>query len=476
MQNLEDRVLKTSFGHELGRLVGMGFFPSGFTPAEIALIDFSDDIAKRVHNGESRQMGGPYDEHVKDMTIIYSQISRAVSAEYGISMKPTPRDVISIILHDVVEDHPTINALRKELRAIKSNGAGNGNNNASAFVVSQIKAQREGIVSKLYKDLIGFSGSQDFVRLLNGQEGNLALNISSSMGIVDWLTRHTEDSEYYQSVFHLCRMHSREEYKRGARGGPFQKYAMGALGMLEGGLEPTDYFAARVFLKLLDRIALSRERTPRFDKEDVAELERGFQQNEWLKQMYGGVKFTAEEMPSLYVMKLLYRNYVVLHNANLALSSYGGKIASEKGKNPSADAAYAYLFGIENARQELLRENVMMIAELKTVYESRIGGERALQIRNGMDKEEKDNPLQYEAITGKGPISRGARYAPVPRGELRKMDAGEMEENYRDVLGFEKLQQRFLDPVRNMVDFSRGYFSLFTINGLTDKLEAVSGK
>ena len=192
--------------------------------------------------------------------------------------------------------------------------------------------------------------------------------------------------------------------------------------------------------------------------------------------MYGGVKFTAEEMPSLYVMKLLYRNYVVLHNANLALSSYGGKIASEKGKNPSADAAYAYLFGIENARQELLRENVMMIAELKTVYESRIGGERALQIRNGMDKEEKDNPLQYEAITGKGPISRGARYDPVPRGELRKMDAGEMEENYRDVLGFEKLQQRFLDPVRNMVDFSRGYFSLFTINGLTDKLEAVSGK
>ena len=82
--DLEMRVLRTSFGHELGRIASMSFFPSGFGAAEIALIDHSDRIAKAVHRAESRYMGGPYDEHIKDMLILYQQIRAAVGQEYSI--------------------------------------------------------------------------------------------------------------------------------------------------------------------------------------------------------------------------------------------------------------------------------------------------------------------------------------------------------------------------------------------------------
>lgn len=266
-------------------------------------------------------------------------------------------------------------------------------------------------------------------------------------------------------------MHKSGDYIKGLRGGSFQKEVMSLLGAAPESFEPTDYFAMRVFFKLLDRVTLARERKPRFNDEEAGELEQAFQQNEWLKDMYGeNVNFRAENMPGLYVMKLLYRNYIVLNNANLALNEYGSGIAGEKEKNPMA---YAYLLGIIKAREMLLEENAKMIAELRHRYESSLGKEKAAQIREEVDTLERQDPLQFEVITGRGPISRGARYDPMPRRMLWEMDRTEVEENYRDAIEFEKLQQRFLEPARNYIDARAGVFRLFTISGLTDTLTKV---
>ncbi|MEK6876429.1 MAG: hypothetical protein AABX63_03390, partial [Nanoarchaeota archaeon] len=439
--DLETRVLRTSFGHKLGRIASMGLVPSGFGAAEIALIDHSDMVTKEVHIGESRYMGGPYDEHVKDMLILYQQIGAAVEQEYGIRLQARIRDPLSIIPHDVVEDDQGIKELRDALRAIKSNGSSAESQDGENSIIGMIKEQREKIVNSLYRDMLG--SIQSLSR--DGKDvSGLGLETVIALGAVDWLTRHTEDREYYQSVYHLCRMHKKEDYIKGLRGGPFQKEVMGLLGASPESFEPTDYFAMRVFLKLLDRISLARERKPRFEDEEAGELEQACQQNEWLKAMYGeNVNFRAENIPGLYVMKLLYRNYIVLNNVNMSLNEYGIRIAEEKEKSP---AAYAYLLGIIKAREMLLEESIKMAAELRHRYESSLGEEKAAQIREEMDAAEKANPAQFEVITGEGPISRGSRYDPMPRHMLGEMDETEAEENYKDAIGFEKLQQRFSDP------------------------------
>ncbi len=471
MQGDLETVLRTSFGHELGRIASMSFFPSGFGAAEIALIDNSDRIAKEVHRDESRYMGGPYDEHIKDMLILYQQIRVVLEQEYGIRLQARIRDLVSIILHDVVEDDHGISELRDKLRAIKSNGGGAESQDAGGFVISVIKGQREKIVNRLHSEMLGSIRSLSS----DGKDvSGLGLEAAIALGAVDWLTRHTEDREYYQSVYHLCRMHKRGDYTEGLRGGPFQKEVMNALHVGAESLEPTDYFAMRVFFKLLDRVALAKERNPRFNDEEARELEQACRQNVWLKTMYReNVNFGAENMPGLYVMKLLYRNYIVLNNVNLALNEYGGRIAGEKEKIP---AAYAYLLGIVKAREMLLEENAKMAAELRHRYERYLGEEKAAQIREEFDALERQDPLQFEVITGRGPISRGARYDSMPRRMLGEMNKTEVEENYKDVIGFEKLQQRFLDPARNYVDVSSGAFRLFSIDGLTDKLSIVATK
>ncbi|MEK6948858.1 MAG: hypothetical protein AABX34_01460, partial [Nanoarchaeota archaeon] len=378
------------------------------------------------------------------------------------------RDPLSIIPHDVVEDDPDISMLRGELRAINPDGEGK-NNVGRDFVIGMIKSQREKIVGKLYYDLLNFINSL-------GIDGNktqeLRLESTIAIGAVDWLTRHTEDREYYQSVYQLCRMHKGEDYEKGLRGGPFQKKVMETLGVNTNSLETTDYFAMRDFYKLFDRVTLAREREPRFEDEEAKELEQAYRQNEWLKNMYGeNVNFRAENMPGLYVMKLLYRNYIVLNNVNLALNEYGNGIVEEKEKSP---AAHAYLLGIIKAREMLLEENVKMAVELRHRYESSLGEEKAAQIREEVDTLEGQDPLQFEVITGEGPISRGSRYDPMPRRMLWEMDRTEVEENYKDAIGFEKLQQRFLDPARNYIDARAGVFRLFSIDGLTDKLSVVT--
>ncbi len=463
--DLETRVLRTSFGYELGRITGMSFFPSGFSAAEIALIDHSDMVAKEVHKKESRYMGGPYDEHIKDMLILYQQIRAEVWQEYGIRLPAKIRDLVSIILHDVVEDDHGISQLRSMLRDIKSNEGNAESQVIESFVIGMIKEQREKIVNRLHSEMLGAIQSLSS----EGRDvSGLGLEAAIALGAVDWLTRHTEDREYYQSVYHLCRMHKRGDYVNG-RGGPFQKEVMILLGADSESFEPTDYFAMRVFFKLLDRISLARERKPRFGDEEAKELEQACQQSGWLKNMYGeNVNFRAENMAGLYVMKLLYRNYIVLNNVNLALNEYGSRIVKEK--NP---AAYTYLLGVIKAREMLLEESVKMAAELMHRYESSLGEERAAQIREEFDALERQDPLQFEVITGRGPISRGARYDPMPRRMLEEMDRTDAEENYRDVLGFEKLQQRFLEPARNYVDASSGVFRLFAIGGLTDTLTKV---
>jgi len=474
--DLETRVLRTSFGYEIGRIASMSFFPSGFGAAEIALIDHSDVVAKEVHRDESRYMGGPYDEHIKDMLILYEEIRAAVGQEYGFRFQARIRDLVSIILHDVVEDDRGINEFRDRLRAIKSNGSSAESQVIGSFVIGMIKGQREKIVNRLHSEMLGS------IQSLSGggkDASGLSLEAAIALGAVDWLTRHTEDREYYQSVYHLCRMHKKGDYIKGLRGGHFQKEVMNLLGVAPESFEPTDYFTMRVFLKLLDRIALARERKPRFGDEEARELEQACQQNEWLKDMYGeNVKFRAENMPGLYVMKLLYRSYIVLNNVNLALNEYGSRIAGERERNP---AAYAYLLGIIEARKLLIKENQKMAEELKQRYETALredalGEGKVCYIRDETDATEKANPAQFEVITGRGPISRGARYDSMPRRMLEDMDKTEIEENYKDAMGFKKLQQRFLDPARNYIDVSSGVFRLFGIDGLTDKLSVVTTK
>src|SRR3989338_618347 len=153
--NLETRLLTTSFGHELGRITDMSSFPSGFGAAGIDLIGRSDRIAKVVHRAESRYMGGPYDEHIKDMLILYQQIRSAVEQEYGIRFQARIRDPASITLHDVVEDDRGIKELRDKLRAIRSNGGSAESQGVGNFVIGMIKGQREKIVNSLYREMLG---------------------------------------------------------------------------------------------------------------------------------------------------------------------------------------------------------------------------------------------------------------------------------------------------------------------------------
>lgn len=141
--DLETRVLRAPSGYELGRIAGMSFFPSGLNAAEIALIDHSDMIAKKVHRDESRYMGGPYDEHIKDMLILYQQIGAAVGQEYGIRLQARIRDLVSIILHDVVEDDRGIKELRDKLREIKSNGSSTENQDVRGFVISVLRNEEK---------------------------------------------------------------------------------------------------------------------------------------------------------------------------------------------------------------------------------------------------------------------------------------------------------------------------------------------
>src|SRR3989338_8674465 len=104
---------RTPFTHELGDIVDMSFFPKGaFTESQLALIGFYDGASKKIHRGESRNMGGVYEEHTKDMLQIYFDI------EKQLKISPDYRFTSILIMHDYFEDYPKMVDLLKSFKRI----------------------------------------------------------------------------------------------------------------------------------------------------------------------------------------------------------------------------------------------------------------------------------------------------------------------------------------------------------------------
>jgi hypothetical protein len=469
--NSKSRVLETPSGHKLGPLIGMGFISlEDFTDIQLLRIDSADRLIKQTLIGRPRQMGGSYEEHIKDMVGLYWDISRKVESEYKTPQELLTRDIISNIMHDFGEDDELIDGLRRDLRGLQSNGTGSPE---ATRIISDIKTRRDLIVQRAYHTQLNFVGQLYIQGLIDDkQRSELELECAIITGVLDWEARHVEDREYFQSVYHLSRIHKAREYLQDGRGGPFQEKVMEAFKISDEELEPKEYLSMRVFFKLLDRIVLSRERTPRFSDKEAGELEDISHQNQEVIDTYGEVRFTAEDMPRPYAIKLLYRNSVVLHNAGLALNQYGREIAEEQDGD-----AFGYLLKIVEARRMLVEESKAVIGELKGSYEAQLmeDGVDVIALQERINEIERIDSEQYEVITLDGSVTRGEKYDRLRRRELDDLDntIEGRTQNYIDVLIYEKLFNRFADGKGNHVDPSAGDFRLFTIKGLTDILTQV---
>ena len=461
---VQQRSVKTSWGDEFGYLVYMSFFPvSDFTLPEIALIDYSDRRSKEIHKGNYRDMGGVYDEHPIDMLKLYFEIAKSVG------MPLDYRLVIPNKRHDDFEDHPDLTKLMEELkqakeRALKEYPQLEKETPQMRQIRYEIKkarfnlAKRELEAQNLFIESLSISINEKSKLIVDGK---------FCLGVVDWLTRYTDEKYFHQSMYLVHNIHPLIKYTKGVVGGPFQKELMKQL-PIKNNEEPLDYFSTRVDLKLTDRIALSRERKRRYNNWQVRELEGLFKQNEWLRDIYGEKPdFKGKEMPRPYNLNLLYRNFIVLHNAHLGLNRYGYKFIEQRANNP---IAYSNLIGIIKARDHLLEECSNIISELKESYRADLKTAHADSIK---DEIAGTRPRDFERITGEGPISRGrdleTRYIDN-WDELDKDDLAKAR-NYKDTLAFEQLLSRFTDTTRNKADLNKGIFSFFTIGGLTDKFK-----
>ena len=480
LDEIISEVVTTSFGHQMGPIIGMDSFPiNEFTLAELLLMDYDDRQMKRIQKGRSRKMGGPDDEHSKDLILVDLEINRRLEQRYGLRLKGEVY-FSSDIRHDYGENDEVIDRLRRELKVLRSNGTA-ADSARVHDIVSRIKARREAIITSAYE------GRMNFIRLLHSsgiaddnERGILERRCAVTMGVVDWAARHVEDREYYQSAHHLFRMHTAREYIKYGRGGPFQKKVMDVLQIGPDDPEPTNYFAIRLYLRLRDRTALSRERKPRFTEEQAKELDGILQGNHELMDTYGAVNFRAERKRGFsrpYVLRLLYRNSVVLHNVGEALNKYGQKISEERDDNDKTRDAFDYLLKIAEERELLVKESIGMIMGLKRSYERslRRKGIDVKELQKRVDEIERTDPKQVEVITEDGPITSGVGYDALPGRELNRLDRyleGRIQ-NYIDVLINEKLFSKFADQQRNVVDPYAGIFSLFTIEGLTDRLTKI---
>src|SRR3989338_2525325 len=88
LDEIVSEVVTTSFGHQMGPIIGMDFFPiNEFTRAELFLMDYDDRQMKRIQKGRSRKMGGPDDEHSKDLILVDLEINRRLEQRYGLRLK-----------------------------------------------------------------------------------------------------------------------------------------------------------------------------------------------------------------------------------------------------------------------------------------------------------------------------------------------------------------------------------------------------
>lgn len=485
-QNGSQRAVKTTWGEELGYLVDMEFFKNnfqGFPEYIVEWINYSDRRNKSLHKNESRKMGGVYDRHPLAMLKSYYEIAKSIAPDIaqiaGCSLEESLakvldyRFIIALKRHDDFEDIAELKCKLKLFRV------------ASQAVSRLSPEERE--ASQEYGDMMGLRkeikkirkaaieqeyASQNKFLVSLASKHNLSLKQKAELtrdgsiviGIMDWLTRHTEEIFFTESMFWLHQRYSAKSYNsKEGRGGPFQAKLMRKLGIKGDGQEPAEYFLMRILLRGLDRVANSGERKPNYDDSKRMELSHLFKQNPWLSNVYGNISFHAtEEMTRPVLLDIIYKNFVVLNNMHFALNNYGEDIAGRKNENI---AAYGYLLSILKARECIIRESKGIINELKASYREDLGEEEAREIQERV----KNMPqFEREEVSGEGPISHGWKYETGLLVNKEKGDKLQIRQNYLNLLMSEGLIETFFDSQRNKIDLENNKFNLFTMKKLRD--------
>lgn len=472
-----------SSGYELGQITRMSFFPrEWYTEAQLASIDHSDIVSKKVHNDTSsemklsRHLGGPYEAHPTDMLrVLYDGIFKEMIRRYGLEfVKPILEDARlpkSIIEHDVLENYVTI---RKKIDELKKGWEQQeeiaGIKRDINQIVAQIRDERARVVRGLYDDKIRFVAEYASSKNLDEAERKrMLLESIGSLGVIDWLTRHNERKLFHDSMFGLHRMYSLKNYRKRSIGGPIQVDVMTHFGISPAELEPADYYGARVLAKSIDRVALSMERKPRFSDSKARDLDRLMKKNHYLVDTYGKVRFRAKPEWRAYGLSLLFKNAIVLQNHGIGLKDYGKQIVDQRSVNP---LSHLYLLAGIIGTEMLLEEYGRIVDQLILSYKRSLSRESA----EAVEKEVSKKPDSwFEEYTGDGPISRGIELD-KPGTRWRDLDKSEVEraKNYRDVLAFGQLLDRFKSPQKNLIDPENGVFSPFIIKGLRDRVNYAS--
>lgn len=487
----QPKIVTTSWGEELGYLVHMSSFPRKYFPDHvIELIDYSDRRNKAIHreNPEKRdrKMGGVYDNHPLAMLEIHYKIAAEIAPVIAELMGLKVDDALGLVLdyrgmvskkrHDDFEDHKDLSESIKQFKDARKEAVRIDSDLTQITPEykemmrwrDEIKRIRAGIISDEHQGQVDFISSiASGYGLDDAKKSELIIGGDIAMGVMDWMTRHTEENFFTGSNFRLKQRYSAADYIKNERGGPFQAYLMRSLGL--DGKEPILHVLMRIYDKTLDRIANSKERKPRYTQPwhgiggQVGELEFLFKQHKWLRDVYGdSIIFKVDEgLSRPDRLEELYKNSVVLNNMHRALSDYGGAVIRQRKKDPTA---YTYLLALLKAREYLIKESTEIIDELKKEYKHELGGEA-----EEIAKRVNDMPsLEFRMVTGEGPISNGYRYETGQRVNIEaKGSTLQIEDNYQDVLGFEKLMHNFVNG-RNVIDPVNGSFRLFTIGGLNE--------
>jgi len=486
------KVIKTSWGEELGYLVYMDSFPKRFfSDAEISLIDYSDRRDKEVHRGEGRKMGGVYDVHPLDILATHYRIvaeiaqdaiqTTGLELEQILRMLMDPRFVIPAKGHDRVEDHENLKVPVDKFKKARQRAIRNDQRLVQETPEYQEMMDWRGTIKRIRAEIVTkeHEAQTTFIHGLGINDGDIAKLLlvgDFAMGIMDWSARHIEENFFTASMFYLRQRYFVSDYTEQGRGGPFQARLMQRLN-LSRGMEPLEYMLERLYLRLLDRVVQSREITPRYTKQQATELESKFEQHKILRDMYGevarrpnekGVRFRVEAgMPRPDLLDILYRNDVVLTNIDYALRNYGRTVVRQQKRNPMA---YLYLLAILKARDYLIAENDKIGSTeqgkesgLVKSYKGDLGKRVAAEIEANVASLP---PHEFEMVTGEGPITNGFWYEAGYRGNKEDGNEQQLRRNYDDVLRFDRINSNFKNPQRNIADLKTGKFDLFVIEGI----------
>lgn len=464
-------VVTTSFGHQLGDIVDMDFFPmEKFSEWQLATIRYADATNKGVHNGISRRMGGPYDEHIKDAVILYLGIAKSLKLD------PDYKVLVALILHDSFENHLAIRSKIAEIKDIyekiqDSKANGEKLQNRVDSIKADISRERLSIIGQMYRDFQKFASNYCKTHDLDDKHKKRMIREGTEvLGVVEWLTRHTEQRFFHASIYGLYTRNTVEDYQSSDIGGALQFKVMQEHGIAKG-MEPNEYFFFRVLAKPIDRIVLTKERKQRFTHEQATELEALMEGHDWMQRVYGKTDFRGYEMPRPYSLNLLFRNFVVKNNMHGAFVDYGPEVARGMDQNTQA---FSYLRIADEARKILIAKSRNLYEEAKQSYEADIPSEIVEEVKA---KVASLPAIYFRTLTGDGAMSRGIGLDANPPKKWEDLDMDHegkksiiaMARNYEDILVFGRLLDYFSDKRKNKVDLKHGNFKLFYIEGLTDK-------